>query len=156
MGTFFRELVHVGIYKASQGRIARQITFAALALTIALGLLRLGGLLVSLDPIITALPAQVTCTTKAGHLEADAKIKVTGAAGSAVVAIQANERLTKVAEAIAALRPTTGVEASMSDNKLVLSSVVVGAKGTNTTQCRRACGRRKAWGPAASPAAETP
>lgn len=40
MGPFFRELVHVGVYKRSQGRITRQITFAALAAAVALGLLR--------------------------------------------------------------------------------------------------------------------
>lgn len=41
MGTFIRELVHVGLYKRNQGRITRQVSFAALAVTIALGLLRL-------------------------------------------------------------------------------------------------------------------
>ena len=45
MGTFFRELVHVGVYKRSQGRITRQISFAALALVIALGLLRLSSIM---------------------------------------------------------------------------------------------------------------
>ena len=42
MGTFFYELVHVGIYKRNQGRITRQVTFAAVVAAIALGLLRLG------------------------------------------------------------------------------------------------------------------
>ncbi len=41
MGTFFSELVRFGVYKRSQGRIARQVTFAAIALAIALGLMRL-------------------------------------------------------------------------------------------------------------------
>ena len=45
MGTFFHELVHVGVYKRSQGRITRQITFATLAAAIALGLLRLSTIL---------------------------------------------------------------------------------------------------------------
>lgn len=45
MGTFFRELVRVGIYKRSQGRITRQITFAGLAVAIALGLLRLSSIM---------------------------------------------------------------------------------------------------------------
>ena len=45
MGTFFYELVRVGIYKRSQGRITRQVTFAALAVTVALGLWRLSSLL---------------------------------------------------------------------------------------------------------------
>ena len=47
MGTFFRELLHVGIYKRSQGRVTRQITFAALAAAIALGLLRLSSILMT-------------------------------------------------------------------------------------------------------------
>ena len=41
MGTIFQELIHVGLYKRSQGRITRQVTFAALMVTIGLGLLRL-------------------------------------------------------------------------------------------------------------------
>ena len=41
MGTFFQELFRVGIYKRTQGRITRQVTFAGLALAIALGLWRL-------------------------------------------------------------------------------------------------------------------
>ena len=45
MGAFFAELMHVGVYKRSQGRITRQVTFAAMALAIALGLLRLSSLL---------------------------------------------------------------------------------------------------------------
>jgi len=47
VGAFFREVVRVGVYKRSQGRITRQVTFAALALTIALGLLRLSTMLAS-------------------------------------------------------------------------------------------------------------
>lgn len=45
MGAFFNELVRVGIYKRSQGRITRQVSFAALAMAIALGLLRLSTIL---------------------------------------------------------------------------------------------------------------
>lgn len=37
----FRELFQLGVYKRSQGRIARQVTFAALATALALGLWRL-------------------------------------------------------------------------------------------------------------------
>ena len=37
MGAFFQELLNVGIYKRSQGRITRQVTFAALALMFAIG-----------------------------------------------------------------------------------------------------------------------
>jgi preprotein translocase subunit SecE len=37
VGAFFEELLNVGIYKRSQGRITRQVTFAALAILFALG-----------------------------------------------------------------------------------------------------------------------
>ena len=47
VGTFFHELVRVGIYKRSQGRVTRQITFAAMAAAIALGLLRLSSILMT-------------------------------------------------------------------------------------------------------------
>jgi len=42
---FFRELLNVGIYKRSQGRITRQITFAAVLLALVLGLWRLSQML---------------------------------------------------------------------------------------------------------------
>jgi preprotein translocase subunit SecE len=45
VGTFFSELVRFGVYKRSQGRVARQITFAAVVAAIALGLMRLSTLL---------------------------------------------------------------------------------------------------------------
>jgi len=38
---FFQELFHVGIYKRTQGRVSRQITFVTIAIVIAYGLLRL-------------------------------------------------------------------------------------------------------------------
>ena len=50
MGTFFYELVRVGVYKRNQGRITRQVTFAAVVAAIALGLLRLGSIMVSRGP----------------------------------------------------------------------------------------------------------
>jgi preprotein translocase subunit SecE len=41
VGTFFEEFFRVGLYKRSQGRVARQATFGALALIFALGAWRL-------------------------------------------------------------------------------------------------------------------
>ena len=41
MIAFLRELVQTGIYKRSQGRITLQITFAAIAITVALGCWRM-------------------------------------------------------------------------------------------------------------------
>ena len=41
MSAFFRELFAFGIYKRNQGRICRQVTFAAIAITMALGFYRL-------------------------------------------------------------------------------------------------------------------
>jgi preprotein translocase subunit SecE len=46
---FFQEMLRAGIYKRTQGRITRQITFAAVAITIALGLLRLSSVLRTWD-----------------------------------------------------------------------------------------------------------
>ncbi len=37
VNAFLRELLHVGIYKRTQGRVARQVTFAAVAVALALG-----------------------------------------------------------------------------------------------------------------------
>ena len=45
MGTFFYELVRFGVYKRSQGRITRQVTFASLAVVFALGLMRLSSMM---------------------------------------------------------------------------------------------------------------
>jgi preprotein translocase subunit SecE len=50
VATFFYELVRVGVYKRNQGRITRQVTFAAVVGVIALGLLRLGTILVGQRP----------------------------------------------------------------------------------------------------------
>jgi preprotein translocase subunit SecE len=44
-GTFWSELLSVGVYKRNQGRAARQATFAALALALAVGVWRLSQLL---------------------------------------------------------------------------------------------------------------
>ncbi|MEA1950000.1 MAG: preprotein translocase subunit SecE [Planctomycetota bacterium] len=41
MAEYFQELFHVGIYKRTQGRIARQVTFATLAIVFAYGLWQL-------------------------------------------------------------------------------------------------------------------
>lgn len=41
MNAFFRELIHTSVYKRNQGRITRQVTFAAIAVALALGLWRL-------------------------------------------------------------------------------------------------------------------
>jgi preprotein translocase subunit SecE len=45
LSAFLQELVHLGIYKRSQGRITRQVTFGALALIVAMGLWRMSALL---------------------------------------------------------------------------------------------------------------
>lgn len=40
-GGFWRDMFQLGLYKRTQGRIARQVTFAALAILIAIGALRM-------------------------------------------------------------------------------------------------------------------
>jgi len=47
---FFQELLRPDIYKRSQGRITRQVTFAALAIGMAIGLWRLSQTLATYDP----------------------------------------------------------------------------------------------------------
>jgi preprotein translocase subunit SecE len=55
---FFRELFQWGVYKKSQGRITRQVTFAALAIIVALGGWRLSTYTIGLGDIWdVALPA---------------------------------------------------------------------------------------------------
>lgn len=41
MGAFFQELFHTGLYKRTQGRVARQVTFAAVLVVLASGCYRL-------------------------------------------------------------------------------------------------------------------
>jgi preprotein translocase SecE subunit len=50
VNAFFQELVHAGIYKRSQGRITRQLTWVAMAVLVALGLWRLSIGLKGWDP----------------------------------------------------------------------------------------------------------
>ena len=45
-GSFRQELFQLGLYKRNQGRIARQVTFAAMALLTGMGVYRLNGTLV--------------------------------------------------------------------------------------------------------------
>ena len=134
MGAFFREMLRVGIYKRSQGRVTRQVTFAALAAAIALGLLRLSAILINLDPVVVAKPAMAVCTAKAGRLEADATLKLSGRGEkSATVALRAGESLAEVAEAVNACTSTTGVTAFVREDggktSLLISSTLVGKDG---------------------------
>jgi preprotein translocase subunit SecE len=50
VGTFIQELLRVGIYKRSQGRVTRQVTFAAIAAVIATGLWRMSEMLAGRGP----------------------------------------------------------------------------------------------------------
>jgi len=50
LSTFFQELFQTGIYKRSQGRISRQVTFFAAVVIIVLGLYRLRVTLLAFGP----------------------------------------------------------------------------------------------------------
>ncbi|MBN2473696.1 MAG: preprotein translocase subunit SecE [Pirellulales bacterium] len=50
VSAFFQGLIHAAIYKRSQGRITRQVTFAAIAITVVLGVWQLSDVLIDLDP----------------------------------------------------------------------------------------------------------
>lgn len=80
MGAFLHELLRVGVYKRTQGRIARQATFAALVIAIGLGLWRLNTILQAYDPSVVAKPAMVTCTSKNGDVGADGQLVITASA----------------------------------------------------------------------------
>jgi preprotein translocase SecE subunit len=133
VGAFFRELLHVGIYKRNQGRITRQITFAALVVAVAIGLWRLGGVLERYDPWIAAAPARVVCFTKTGSVEADGRLRWTGNDGTASATIHKGENLVDVANVVNAAKEKTGVAADTSEDKtgvrLILTSVKVEAEG---------------------------
>jgi preprotein translocase SecE subunit len=121
--------MRVGVFKRSQGRIVRQVTFAALTVAIALGTFRLSGMLVWLDPSVHAEPAKIGCMTKTSSADADAKVTVTGTAGSAVIDVRKGEELIKVAGTIDAARKKTGVAASMNDaGVMVLTSLANGSE----------------------------
>ncbi len=50
MNAFFQELFRVGLYKRNQGRIARQVTFAAMAVSILAGTFQLYGSMTMMGP----------------------------------------------------------------------------------------------------------
>ncbi|NUQ65702.1 MAG: preprotein translocase subunit SecE [Pirellulales bacterium] len=50
MNAFIQELFHTGLYKRSQGRITRQVTFAAVAVILGAGLVRLNQTLIGSGP----------------------------------------------------------------------------------------------------------
>ena len=57
MVEYFQELFHVGIYKRSQGRVARQVTFATLAVVFGYGLWQLSDVLMDYGHLMQfALP----------------------------------------------------------------------------------------------------
>jgi preprotein translocase SecE subunit len=139
VSAFFRELLRAGIYKRSQGRITRQVTFAALAVTIALGLWRLGTMIEpSVDPIVLAKPARAICTLPNGLAEADGKIRITGNRGTATVVIRKGEDLEDLEKAVNQEQKATGAVAELplnleakgkrSEKKLVISSEKTGAE----------------------------
>jgi preprotein translocase subunit SecE len=53
VGVFFQELVSFAIYKRNQGRITRQVTFAAVAAAVALGLWRMNQLMAQQRPEVS-------------------------------------------------------------------------------------------------------
>ena len=52
MNAFLQELIHTGIYKRTQGRITRQVTFAAMAIGMGIGLYQLHVTLTNSNPAI--------------------------------------------------------------------------------------------------------
>ena len=49
--SFFQELLHAGVYKRSQGKVTRQLTFAALAVAVGLGVWKIYSYLSYVDSV---------------------------------------------------------------------------------------------------------
>ena len=114
MSGFFRELLRASIYKRSQGRITRQVTFAAVIVAIALGLWRLGTVIEPLvDPLVVAKPASVTCTLPGNGLDTDGKLRITGSAGAAEVPLHKGDDRAAIADAVNREQKATGVVADI-------------------------------------------
>ena len=61
--SFFQELFQLGVYKRNQGRIARQVTFAAIAIIVALGAWRLSIYWQTSEPVYHyAIPGLILLT----------------------------------------------------------------------------------------------
>jgi preprotein translocase SecE subunit len=135
MGVFFQELLSVGIYKRSQGRITRQVTFAALAVVIVIGLLRLSQTLEGLDPIVPERPAIVSCTAPNGVVKTAGTITVAGFETnkrddqkSESISVAADESLVKLADDINAKKEKTQVRAEVVKGELLISHVIKGSQ----------------------------
>ena len=139
MSAFLREMLRASIYKRSQGRITRQVTFFAVVVAIGLGLWRLGTVIEPwVDPIVTAKPAKVTCTLPGGRVESDGTIRISGNDGTAPIVLHKGQDLADIADAVNREQKTTGVVADIpvspnakgkqrTGKALVLSSEKMGA-----------------------------
>jgi preprotein translocase SecE subunit len=157
VGAFFQELLRVGVYKRTQGRIARQATFAALVVAVALGLWRLNTVLQAYDPSIVAKPAMVSCTSKSGDVGADAQLVITAPATGknevnaekkdkgkkdteaaaeekVTIALHSGDEFIKVAEAINAQSAKTGVVASVSSEDQKDRSLTIATRANGESQ----------------------
>ena len=133
-----RELLRASVYKRSQGRITRQVTFFAVMVTLG-GLWRLGTVIEpSVDPIVTAKPARVVCTLPGGRLESNGHIRLAGNDGAAEAAVHKGDDLADIADVVNRVRTATGVVAEIPatvdskgktrpDKTLVLASEKTGA-----------------------------
>ena len=123
MSSLIEELRKTGIYKRSQGRITRQVTFAAIFVGVAVGLWRLSDAMSDVDPWRDAEPAQVVYVGPHGAVTDSAVIKVTGEKGTAEVEVSRGMTMDRLQLAIDAHRSETGVAAKLEGSKLTLKSV---------------------------------
>jgi preprotein translocase SecE subunit len=136
VGAFFQELLRADVYKRSQGRITRQVTFAAIALAIALGLLRLSEMLQRWDPSVHARPAEVVCRAEANPLGVDGKIAIQANGKEAIVDVRKGETLADVAARVDRIDKdkkigvTANVPKDNKENQLVLSTTAPGSTST--------------------------
>lgn len=124
MSTFTQELLQTGIYKRSQGRITRQVTFAVIALVFAAGCLRVSQIMSNWRPEwALARPAEALYVgDSAGRVAADAVVEIAGNRGKATVTAAKGESLEKLVQRIDSQRRTTGVAAVLDEGSLRLRS----------------------------------
>jgi flagellin-like hook-associated protein FlgL len=80
-----------------------------------------------IGPIVPAKKAQLTYTGDDRYAAANATVRISGSVGSAQISVTTDDTLEAVAQKINDLSVTTGVNASVDDNMMTLSSAAYGA-----------------------------
>ena len=129
MSAFIQELFQTAIYKRNQGRITRQVTFAAFALCLAIGFMRLSQSMTKVDPVVAATRAEATYVGLDGAARNEARLLVAGKAGEVEVEVAKGEKLQAIADAVNLKKLDVAATVSEKKSELILASNVVGGEG---------------------------